>query len=135
MIPKWGKTCLNSFMNILIIDDIQQTREGLHKLLSSYGHIVDTATNGKEAILKIQIKKYDIAFVDMILPDTDGVNLMKKINRLNPSTFLILTYDKLDENLRTKLGGFMKAGGHFHFFEKPFSEEEVIRTLESKKTY
>ncbi len=122
-------------MNILIIDDIQETREGLHKLLSSHGHTADTATNGKEGIVRIKLKKYDIAFVDMILPDTDGVNLMKKINVLSPSTFLILTYDKLDDNLKTKLGGFMKAEGHFHFLEKPFSENEIIRAIESRKIY
>ncbi len=122
-------------MNILIIDDIQEIREGLHKLLSSHGHTADIATNGKESIIRIKLKKYDIAFVDMILPDTNGVNLMKKINVLSPSTFLILTYDKLDENLRIKLGEFMKAGGHFHFLEKPFSENEIIRAIESRKTY
>ena len=122
-------------VNILIIDDIQQTREGLQKFLSGCGHIVDIATNGKEAVLRTQAKKYDIAFVDMILPDTEGVSLMKKINALSPSTFLILTYDKLDENLRIKLGEFMKAGGHFHSLEKPLSESEVIRAIESKKTY
>ena len=118
-------------MNILVIDDIQQTREGLQKFLSSYGYVVDVASNGKEAVLRIQIKKYDIAFIDMMLPDTEGVSLMKKINALSPSTFLILTYDKLDENLRIKLGEFIKAGGHFHFLEKPLSESEIIRAIES----
>lgn len=43
-------------MNILIIDDIQETREGLHKLLSSYVHTTDTAINGKEGIIRIKIK-------------------------------------------------------------------------------
>ena len=122
-------------MNILIIDDIQETRECLHKLLSSYGHTTDIATNGKESIIRIKLKKYDIAFVDMILPDTDGIDLMKKINKLSPSTFSILTYDKLDDNLNIKLGGFMKDGGRFHFLEKPLSENEIIRAIESRKTY
>ncbi len=122
-------------MNILIIDDIQETRECLHKLLSCHGHTADIAVNGKESIIRIKLKKYDIAFVDMILPDTDGIDLMKKINKLSPVTFSILTYDKLDDNLKIKLGEFMKAGGHFHFLEKPFSENEIIRAIESKKTY
>lgn len=122
-------------MNILIIDDIQETREILHKLLSSHGHTADIATNGKEGIIRIKLKKYDIVFVDMILPDTDGIDLMKKINKLSHSTFLILTYDKLDYNLKTKLGEFMKAGEHFHFLEKPLSENEIIRAIESRKTY
>lgn len=79
-------------MNILIIDDILQTREGLQKFLSSYGYAVDIATNGKEATLRIQAKKYDIAFVDMILPDTDGASLMKKINVLSPFAHYKLNY-------------------------------------------
>lgn len=120
--------------NILIIDDIQETREGLYKLLSSYGYTVDVAASGKEGILRIKMKKYDIAFVDMKLPDTDGVDLMKKINIQSPSTFLILTYDKLNDNLRTKLGRFIKTGKHFHFLEKPLSEDKVIRALKSRNS-
>ena len=124
-----------AYKTILIIDDIQETREGLQKFLSGCGYSVDIATNGKEGILRIKIGKYDVAFVDMRLPDTDGIDLMKKINKLSPSTFLILTYDKLDDNLRTKLGKFIGAGGCFHFLEKPLSEDKIIRALDSKKTY
>lgn len=118
--------------NILVIDDIRETREGLSKLLSSYGYLTDTATNGYEALIRVKTKKYDFVFVDMILPDTNGVDLMKKINQSSPSTFLILTYDKLDDKLRERIGKFTKKGGHFHFLEKPLSEDKVIRAIKSK---
>lgn len=106
----------------------------MYKLLSSYGYAVDVAASGKEGILRIKIKKYSTVFVDMKLPDTDGISLMKKINILSPSTFLILTYDKLDDNLRGKLGEFIEVGGHFHFLEKPLSEDKVIRAIKSKNS-
>ncbi len=127
--------CMEVNQSILIIDDISETREGLSKFLTSNGYVVDVASNAKEAIVRIRLKKYDAAFVDMILPDMDGVGLMKELNMLSPSTSLILTYDRLSYEQRLRLGAFAKAGAHFHFLEKPLYEINILKALEGKSAY
>lgn len=127
--------CMEVNRNILIIDDVSETREGLSKLLIGKGCVVDVANSAKEAIIRIKLKKYDAAFVDMVLPDMDGVDLMKELNMLSPSTSLILTFDTLSYEQRLKLGAFAKAGAHFHFLEKPLYEINILKALEGKSSY
>ena len=62
---------------ILIVDDDETIRSTMKAILEDEGYIVDSAANGKEAIKKTQEQSYNLALLDIRLPDMEGVELLK----------------------------------------------------------
>ena len=62
---------------ILIVDDDQSIRATVKALLEDQGYDVEEATTGKEAIRKTQEGTYNLALLDIRLPDMEGVELLK----------------------------------------------------------
>jgi CheY-like chemotaxis protein len=69
---------------ILIIDDEETVRKSLAAVLEDEGYLVDTAENGKEAIQKSKAKIYNLALVDLRLPDMDGIELLTAMRNTTP---------------------------------------------------
>jgi DNA-binding NtrC family response regulator len=66
---------------ILIIDDDEDLAESLKRMLLIEGFSVDTAASGSEALDKISKKDYDVALIDIVLPDMNGTALLPKFKR------------------------------------------------------
>jgi len=64
---------------ILSVDDDQELRELLHELISQMGHTSVTATDGVDALEKMQEKQFDIVITDINMPRLNGVGLIKRI--------------------------------------------------------
>ena len=62
---------------ILIVDDDVTIRSTMEAILEDEGYSVDSAANGKEAIKKTQEQIYNLALLDIRLPDMEGVELLK----------------------------------------------------------
>jgi DNA-binding NtrC family response regulator len=62
---------------ILVVDDDDGIRKSMKAILEDEGYNVDVAENGKEAIQKTQKKAYNLALLDIRLPDMEGVELLK----------------------------------------------------------
>lgn len=71
-------------LSVLLIDDDETIRKTLTRMLIGESFSVDTAPNGKRALEKAQIKHYDIALVDIRLPDMEGTKLLKMLREKNP---------------------------------------------------
>ncbi|MGQ9608619.1 MAG: response regulator [bacterium] len=84
LLPKLGN------ISILIIDDEDMVRHALSYALTLGGYHVITAANGKEGMEFIKSKFYDIAFVDLKMPDIDGWEVTKFIRSVSPDTTTIL---------------------------------------------
>lgn len=69
---------------VLVIDDDESIRKTLTRMLAKETFRVDTAPNGKQALEKAQIKHYDLALVDIRLPDMEGSKLLKMLREKNP---------------------------------------------------
>jgi DNA-binding response OmpR family regulator len=77
---------------ILIIDDEPNLRRTLAFVLQRAGHLVTTAANAKEAVQHLQNGAYDLVFLDLKLPDADGIQFLPVIRRMYPQMpVLILT--------------------------------------------
>jgi CheY-like chemotaxis protein len=72
--------------SILIIDDDEGIRKVLTEILTSEGYNVESAETGKEATEKAEAKLFNIAPIDIKLPDTTGVDLLTKIKETNRTT-------------------------------------------------
>lgn len=117
----------------LIVDDESTLRTALFRLLDRQGFQVVTANSVKEADLLLSAEtSFDVALIDLRLPDGDGLELMTRIRSQASSAqgqplcqVIILTgHGTIETAVRaTQLGA-------FHFMTKPFSMEEMVSILD-----
>lgn len=81
----------NSF-NILIIDDDELVMESFDRVFNSAenGFFVDKTTDGKNALDLIEKKVYDLVITDLVMPEIDGIQVLRKVKKANPDTEVIL---------------------------------------------
>jgi len=69
---------------ILVVDDDETIRKTMKAILEDEGYIVDLASTGKEAIGKTETNVYNLALLDIRLPDMEGVELLKLLKETVP---------------------------------------------------
>lgn len=73
-----------------MIDDDPVVCEIVTETLKKNGYIADSAKSGKDVSVYLSAKTYPIVLCDILLPDTNGLELMASIKDMNPDTFVIL---------------------------------------------
>jgi len=81
---------LDKHARILVVDDDENIRNTMKTILEDEGYIVDLAATGSEAIQKTKKTAYNIALLDIRLPDMEGVELLKLIKDTVPRTRKIM---------------------------------------------
>src|SRR5262249_17878537 len=77
---------------ILVADDEEASRQGLKTLLSRWGYEVEEASNGKEAIRKATNFRPDVVITDLVMPEGDGMELLKALqSEVAFATVILLT--------------------------------------------
>lgn len=110
---------------VLIVDDEDYILDVLQTTLKFVGFQVETAKTGHEALAKIPSYLPEILLLDRMLPDTDGVELCKKV-RENGSNVPVLFLTARDAT-EDKIEGL--AIGADDYITKPFSLEEVVARI------
>jgi CheY-like chemotaxis protein len=92
-------------MKILIADDEAQIVEVLKKFFKGKGLLVDCASNGKEALRLIKEKDYDMAFLDVSMPELNGLELLRYIkdSKIKTKVVLLTAYPDLNEEFCKEL--------------------------------
>jgi len=75
---------------ILVVDDEAASRDSLADVLGDEGYKTATAASGAEAIAKLEANDFDLVIADILMPEIDGVSLLKQIRRLRPQTLVML---------------------------------------------
>jgi DNA-binding NtrC family response regulator len=111
---------------ILIIDDQESIRESLKLALEKEGYLVETAENGQEAIRKSKEEFYNMALVDLRLPDMDGIELLTKMRETVPKMvkIIITGYPMLENAIEAVNRG---ADG---YVVKPVNMNKLLETVE-----
>jgi two-component system, NtrC family, response regulator HydG len=107
---------------ILVIDDEESIRFTFERFLTSAGHSVITAGNCWEARGRIAEGGFDLAFVDIILPDGTGIDLLREIRLKRPTcpVIMITAYPSVETTRDTfRLGA-------FDYITKPVRQQEVM---------
>jgi PAS domain S-box-containing protein len=99
-------------LRVLVVEDEPMVRMGVVAQLSSQGHFVDSATNGREALDKFMSGRFDLIVTDRAMPEMGGDELAASIERLAPDTPVIML---------TGFGDLMEARG-----EQPAGVDAVI---------
>ncbi|QDT54384.1 Transcriptional regulatory protein ZraR [Caulifigura coniformis] len=111
--------------SILVIEDEQVIRSSLREFLTDEGFVVTEAGNCAEALSLARQQDFQVAICDVRLPDGDGVQLLRKLQQINPSVFvLIITAYATVENAVDAF----KAGA-FDYLVKPVMFEDVANKL------
>lgn len=108
-------------MNLLIVDDEENIRDFLKMGLESGGRRVITSASGTEAIDVIKNEHIDICFLDIILPDMNGIEVLSLIKQTAPNMKVIIITALNDIKLSVKA---MRLGA-FDYITKPFSFDEI----------
>jgi DNA-binding NtrC family response regulator len=141
---------LNNETKILIVDDDDTIRSTMKAILEDEGYKVDLAASGKEGIQKAKETSYNIALLDIRLPDMEGVELLKLMKPAEPRTRKIMVtgypstqnaIEALNKNADAylikpvdieKLLSTIKEQLKLQEEEKRFNEQKVAEFIESR---
>jgi len=113
---------------ILVVDDDEAVLKSIRDYLALKGYRVDTAKTGKEAIEKSKKSFFNLAILDIRLPDMEGTELLTKMHDTEPEMIkVILTGYPSKENAIDSLNKRADA-----YLVKPVQLEEVVRLIEQK---
>lgn len=110
---------------ILVVDDKKGFLDSMRLILGERFQ-VDTAQSGREAIERISEKRYDVAVIDIVLPDLLGTDLLDRIKKLSPFTEVIMItgYPSIPT------ARYSLKRGAFDYLERPISDEKLIKRIE-----
>ena len=111
----------------MIVDDARIMRSMLKKILIEGGYnVVGEASDGEEAIRMYTEQKPDLVTLDLIMPQLNGLEVLKEIIALDPEARVVVITAMKQESL-TNQAFTLGAKG---FIKKPFFRETVIQTIE-----
>ena len=113
---------------ILVVDDDKSQLKSLAEILRHEGYDVDTAETGKEAIEKSKTQFYNLALLDIRLPDIDGTELLQIIDGHLPKTVkIMITGNPSTENAVKALN--LEADA---YITKPVEPKQLLETIRKK---
>ena len=113
---------------ILVVDDDKSILRTFSRILQKSGYEIDTAETGKEAMEKTENRHYDLALVDVRLPDIDGTELLAKLKKQLQQTvkIMITGFPSLETGVKAL------DEGADAYLVKPVKPEELLILLEEK---
>lgn len=113
---------------ILIVEDVDINKELMEILLRAAGHIVETVSNGEEAVAAIQAKPYDLVLMDIQMPVMDGVTATRTIRRLDHPASQVFIAAMTANVLPQQVRSFIAAGFNDHI-GKPVKRDDLLEKL------
>jgi len=112
---------------ILVVDDDQLVCWALEKEFAGIGLSTHGVGNGADALSELRRQSYDIVFLDIHLPDANGIELLQEIDKISPdAVVIIMSGDASDTNRQRAYNG-----GAVQFLEKPLDLSEIHSILKS----
>jgi DNA-binding NtrC family response regulator len=112
-------------IRILLVDDEENARIALSRILSREGYLVDSVSNGYEALNYLRERDVNLIVTDIKMPEMDGITFLREINKSFPGSNVIMV---------TAYGGvesYIEAInlGAFEYINKPVKVEELKSIL------
>ena len=112
--------------HLLVVDDDNRIRELVKEYLEEESYLVSTARNVVEAKKKIDIIKYDLLILDIMMPGESGLSLTKEIKKKNSTPIILLTAKGLAED---RIEG-LEVGAD-DYLGKPFEPKELALRIKN----
>jgi len=107
---------------ILVVDDYFADRETLKAILEERGYRVVTAETGADALARVKEKHFDIIFLDVKLPDVDGVKIFERVKVIDPEVAVIMMTGYSEEELVRRA----VSQGAYTCIYKPLNVESIL---------
>ncbi len=110
---------------ILVVDDEENARLGLSRLLTQEGFFVDSVSNGYEALTYLRQNEVDLIITDINMPGMNGLTFLKELNKNFPKSnvIMITAYGGVESYIEA-----MNLGA-FEYINKPVKIEELKSIL------
>lgn len=108
---------------ILIVEDDQILLQTMEAILSLKGYLVSLAKNGKEALEKIATERYDLVLTDLMLPYSNGLEIVSKLNEDEEQKTPVIIISSSHSESSIQDGFNMGAGD---YIRKPFTPSELL---------
>jgi putative two-component system response regulator len=112
-------------LDILIVDDTILNVVLLEEICKDEGHNVYSFTNPLEALESIKNKEYDLAFIDYMMPELNGIELIKEIQTIQPNLISVMITAADSQEVKLKA---LEAGAN-EFLIKPIDVSEMMIRL------
>jgi DNA-binding NtrC family response regulator len=114
-----------TLVSILVIDDDVEMRNMLRSALENEGYLVKEVENGREAVKTCEKSLFDVALIDVKLPDMKGTELLNKLKKIQPKMIRIIitgypTLETAMESVNERADGYVL---------KPFKVEVLLETI------
>jgi len=121
---------MNKDARILAIDDDENIRKVIAAILEDEGYTVESVGTAKEAIEKTRKKFYNVALIDIRLPDMEGIELLTKLKDTTPRIrkIIVTGYPTLQNAVDAV------NRGADAYIVKPFDVKKVLKTIEEQLT-
>ena len=114
-------------MTAMVVEDEAVANELLCSTFKNFFKEVTSVFNGKEALELYKEKKPDIVFVDIIMPEMDGIELARKIREINPQQMVVVISASNDIQ---KISQTIEIGVN-SFIQKPIDTKKIIELLQN----
>ncbi|MCK7537888.1 MAG: response regulator [Marinilabiliales bacterium] len=112
-------------LNILVVEDNKMNQKVIGTMLKSLGYSCDIAEDGYAGYLQAKTRKYDLIFMDLIMPEMDGFESAQKILAYDKSALIVaFTADNMPESKRKA-----ELSGIRDFISKPVRIEELKKLV------
>ena len=113
-------------IRVLVADDEPAPRRLLERVLAKAGYTVSAADGGQEAVALGRAHAFDIALLDVMMPDLDGVAVLQQLKALQPELIVIMVSALVSIDTAVEA---MQEGA-FDYIKKPFDFDQVTLTIQ-----
>ena len=123
------KEASNGAATVLLVEDEKIMLDLLEKVLLQHGYQIFTATDGEKAleIYRRHKQEIDIVVLDIGLPKVAGKDVLLQMKQQNPDVKLVVASGYIEPELKS----YIDQAGIQHFIHKPYSPDEILKTLQS----
>ena len=118
-------------MNILIVEDDVRCAQLIGEIIERWGHGVEKAKSGKEAIKRLTKNMFDLVFLEISLPDTEGYELIPQFKKLCPEIGIVTITGHNSRELEMQV----RKQGILYYMIKPFETKDLKCLLDHLSIY
>jgi two-component system response regulator HydG len=117
---------MHNKIRIMVVDDEMIVRQSLLTWFKKYGHEVETAASGLEALEKLEQKPFQVMFVDIKMPGMDGLELLERVKKDYPDILVVIitAYGSIESAVKA-----MRSGASDYLL-KPFKPDQLSLVME-----
>ena len=114
-------------MRVLLIEDDPTTAQSIELMLKSAGMVIDSTSYGEDGLEISRLYDYDIIVLDLMLPDIDGYELLRRLRSARIDTPVLILSGLTEADQKVKGLG----GGADDYLTKPFNKDELIARIQA----